>query len=93
MRRQAAQIGMDQAEQWVALTDGGAVLDTLMDVFFPCGVRMLDFDHAAEHLGNLAKAYCGVDAPAAADLTDRWSHRMKHEAGVAILGELEALDL
>ena len=39
MRRQAAQVGMDRAEPWVALTDGGNGLDDFMDVFFPapCG--------------------------------------------------------
>lgn len=93
MRRQAAQIGMDRAEQWVALTDGGAGLDAFMDVFFPRAVRILDFYHAAEHLGDLAKAYCGGDAVAAEELTERWSHRMKHDGGAAILTELEALDL
>jgi hypothetical protein len=93
LRRQAAQVGMDRAEQWVALTDGGAGLDDFMDVFFPRGVRILDFYHAAEHLGALAKAYCGGDATAAEDLTEGWSHRMKHEGGGAILAALEALDL
>jgi hypothetical protein len=92
MRRQAAQVGMDRAEQWVALTDGGAGLDGFMDVFFPRAVRVLDFYHAAEHLGDLAKAYCG-DPTAAEELTEQWSQRMKHEGGAAILAELEALDL
>ncbi len=67
MRRQAAQVGMDRAEQWVALTDGGNGLDDFMDVFFPLAVRILDFYHAAEHLGDLAKACCGHDAAAAAE--------------------------
>jgi hypothetical protein len=93
LRRQAAQVGLDRAEQWVALTDGGAGLDGFMDVFFPRAVRILDFYHAAEHLGDLAKAYCGADAEAAGGLTERWGHRMKHEGGAAILAELEALDL
>ena len=93
LRRQAAQVGMDRAEQGVALTDGGAGLDDFMDVFFPRAVRILDFYHAAEHLGALAKAYCGGDATAAADLTEGWSHRMRHEGGGALLAELEALDL
>jgi hypothetical protein len=93
MRRQAAQVGMDRAEQWVALTDGGAGLDDFMDVNFPRAVRILDFYHAAEHLGALAKAYCGGDAVAAEGLTDQWSHQMKHEGGVAILTTLEVLDL
>lgn len=93
MRRQAAQVGMDRAEQWVALTDGGSGLDDFMDVFFPRAVRVLDFYHAAEHLGDPAEAYCGGDATAAAELAESWSHRMKHEGGVALLATLEALDL
>jgi hypothetical protein len=93
MRRQAAQVGMERAEQWVALTDGGNGLDDFMDVFFPRAVRILDFYHAAEHLGGLAKAYSGHDADAAAELTEAWSHQMKHEGGDAILATLEALEL
>ena len=31
-----------------------------MDVNFPRAVRILDFYHAAEHLGDLAKAYLGT---------------------------------
>ncbi len=93
LRRQAAQVGMDRAEQWVALTDGGNGLDDFMDVFFPRAVRVLDFYHAAEHLDDLAKAYCGGDAMAAEALTGSWSHQMKHEGGAAILTTLEALDL
>ncbi|QDV34438.1 hypothetical protein ElP_23270 [Tautonia plasticadhaerens] len=93
MRRQAAQVGLDRAERWVALTGGGAGRDGFMDVSFPRAVRVPDFDHAAEHLGDLAKAYCGGDAEAAGTLTGRWSHRMKHEGGGAIPATLEALDL
>ena len=93
LRRQAAQVGLDRAERWVALTDGGNGLDDFMDVNFPRAVRILDFYHAAEHLGDLAKAYCGGDTAAAEGLTEQWSHRMKHEGGDAILATLGALDL
>jgi hypothetical protein len=93
LRRQAADVGMDRAERWVALTDGGNGLDAFMDVNFPRAERILDFYHAAEHLGDLAKAYHGGPSEAAEELTATWSHRMKHEGGAAILSELEALDL
>jgi len=62
-------------------------------VNFPRAVRILDFSHAAEHLGDLAKAYCGRDTAAAEGLTDQWSPQMKHEGGDAILATLEALNL
>lgn len=93
LRRQAAQVGMDRAEQWVALTDGGNGLDDFMDVHFPRAVRILDFYHAAEHLGDLAKAYTGGDATAARELSDEWCHQMKHKGGGTVLATLEALDL
>jgi hypothetical protein len=92
MRRQAAQVGMDRAARWVALTDGGNGLDDFMEVNFPRAVRVLDFYHAAEHLGDFAKAYCGGEAAAAERLTEEWCHRMRHEGGGAILATLEALD-
>jgi hypothetical protein len=93
MRRQAAQVGMDRAEQWVALTDGGNGLDAFMEVHFPNAVRILDFYHAAEHLGDLAKAYLGSPSKAAEELTETWSHQMKHEGGAAVLATLETLNL
>jgi hypothetical protein len=108
MRRQAAQVGMDRAEQWVALTDGGNGLDDFMEVNFPRAVRILDFYHAAEHLGDLAKAD-GEGDPVSAEtltqqwshelkhvsaetLTQQWSHELKHEGGRTILATLEGLD-
>jgi hypothetical protein len=93
LRRHAAQVGRERAQQWVALTDGGAGLDDFRDVFVPRAVRILDFHHAAEHLGDLAQADRGGDATAAEDLTARGSHRMNHQGGAAILATLEALDL
>jgi hypothetical protein len=93
LRRQAAQVGMDRVEQWVALTDGGNGLDDFMEIYFPHAVRILDFYHAAEHLSDFAKAYLGGDAEAAQKLTKEWSHQMKHEGGSVILATLVALDL
>jgi hypothetical protein len=93
LRRQAAQVGMDRAEQWVALTDGGNGLDNFMDVFFPRAVRVLDFYHAAEHLGDFAKIYCGSDTTTAEELSQEWSHELKHQGGRALLATLEALNL
>jgi hypothetical protein len=93
LRRQAAQVGMDRAEQWVALTDGGSGLEDFMRVHFPRAVRILDFYHAADHLSDLAKALHGGATEAAEAQTEGWAHQMKHEGGVAILRTLEALDL
>jgi hypothetical protein len=89
LRRQGAQVGMDRADVWVALTDGGAGLEEFVSVYFPRAVCVLDFYHAAEHLNDLAKAlYPGDEGQAAA-----WCHTLKHAGGAALLAVLEGLDL
>ena len=91
LRRQAGQVGMDRADQWIGLTDGGNGLDDFMRVYFPRATLILDFYHAAGHLADLAQAWSG-DAATAPALLDRWRHQMKHEGGAAVLRTLEGLD-
>jgi hypothetical protein len=94
LRRQGAQIGMDQAERWVAISDGGAGLEDFLRLNFPrVEAVILDFYHAAEHLGNLAKAWHPRDEAAAAELQQRWCHQLKHEGGAAVLATLRDLPL
>lgn len=93
MRRQGAQVGLDAADDWVALTDGGAGLDEFMRVYFPRAELVLDFYHAAEHLNALAQALSPGDGAAAETLAEKWCHQLKHEGGSAVLATLEAVDL
>lgn len=94
VRRQAAQIGLEQAERWVALSDGGAGLEAFVRMNFPrVEAVILDFYHAAEHLGTLAKAWHAGDEAAAAALLTQWCHQLKHEGGQALLATLRGLDL
>ena len=92
LRRQAAQVGMDRVEQWVALSDCGSGVDDFLRVNFPRAVRIADFFHVAEHLSDLAKAWSPGDPEATQELADRWCHQLKHEGGRAMLAELERLD-
>ena len=93
LRRQAAQVGMDRADRWIAVSDGGAGLeDWLVTNFGRVEAVILDFYHAAEHLGDLAKAWHGAGTEAATAQHEAWSHRLKHEGGAAVLAELRALD-
>lgn len=92
LRRQAAQVGMDRAEQWVALSDCGSGVDDFLRVNFPRAVRIADFYHVAEHLGELAKAWHPGDPEAVETLRDDWCHTLKHRGGRATLGVIEALD-
>jgi hypothetical protein len=52
---------------------------------------ILDFYHASEHLGDLAKAMHGAGTEAAVACHARWSHRLKHEGGPMMLDELRGL--
>lgn len=94
LRRQAAQVGMEKAERWIALSDGGNGLeDFLRTNFGRVEAVILDFYHAAEHLGRLAKVWQPRDEAAATALHGQWCHRLKHEGGAALLAELRALPL
>jgi hypothetical protein len=90
MRRQGAQVGMDAAEQWIALSDGGNGLDDFLDVNFPRAVRILDFQHVAGHLSELAKLV-RPGAPGE-KLAASWCHTLKHAGGIGLLQVLKKLD-
>jgi hypothetical protein len=87
MRRQAGHVGMGEAEQWIALSDGGNGLEEFFDGNFPNAVKILDFQHAAGHLASLAKLAC----PGAAGdkLLSAWCHTLKHAGGATLLKVLE----
>lgn len=93
LRRQAAQVGTDQAQRWIALSDGGAGLEDFFRVNFPRAEVILDFYHAAEHLGEFARLLCGPDEDRVPEQTQAWCHTLKHEGGRVLLEELERLDL
>ena len=92
MRRQAAQVGMDQAERWIALSDAGAGVEDLLRVNFGrVEAVILDFYHVAEHLGDLGRALYPADESAREEWWGRWRHRLKHDGGEAVLNDLRAL--
>jgi hypothetical protein len=89
MRRQGGQVGMDAADIWIALTDGGNGLENFIDVNFPGAVKILDFQHPAGRLSVLAKLVNPEDSES---LGAGWCHTMKHEGGRKIVAVLEELD-
>ena len=94
MRRQAAQVGMDRAQCWIALSDAGAgVEDWLRVNFGRVDAVIVDFYHAAEHLGDLARALYPADESTREEWLDQWCHRLKYEGGEAVLNELRTLPL
>lgn len=94
LRRQAAQVGMDRADRWVAISDGGAGIEDWLRANFPrVEAVILDFYHAAEHLGGWAQALHPDDEAAAARVAGEWCHRLKHAGGAAVLAGLRSLDV
>lgn len=94
LRNQAAQVGMDRAERWLAISDGGAGIEDWLRANFPrVEAVILDFYHAAEHLSNWAKALHPTDPDLTSTLAREWCHRLKHEGGAAVLAGLREVDV
>jgi len=93
LRRQAAQVGWDQAEQQIALSDGGNGLEEFFHKNFPLAECILDFWHAAEHLTELGLASYPGDESQRRERVGAWCHQLKHEGGAAMLATLEQLPL
>ncbi len=90
MRRQGAQVGMDAADLWIALTDGGNGLEDFIDVYFPRAVKILDFHHVTGHLADFAKVF--RPGPPAERLLSAWCHILKHAGGAQMIKVIERLD-
>jgi hypothetical protein len=94
MRRLADRVGMEQAEVWVALTDGGNGLEEFMQKNFnrPDLVLILDFYHAASYLEKLAKALHPKDEKASESQAEQWCSLLKAEGGALMLAVLQEWD-
>jgi hypothetical protein len=90
MRRQGAHVGMDAADVWIALTDGGNGLEAFMDVNFPRAEKIIDFQHVVEHVSKFTKKY--REGEKAEKLLSAWCHILKHAGGVRLIKVLERLD-
>jgi len=91
LRRQAAQVGMEDAEVWVALTDGGNGLEAFAQQNFNRAdlVLILDFYHAASYLEKLAKALHPGDEVQAVAQAEQWCRLLKEEGGAVTLAVLQ----
>jgi hypothetical protein len=94
LRRQAAQVGMEAADLWIGLTDGGSGLEDFVRDNFnrPDLVLILDFYHASTYLGDLARAAEPGDEEAARALGEQWCRLLKEEGGATTLAVLRQWD-
>jgi len=93
LRRQAAQVGWDEAEQQIALSDGGSGLEEFFRQNFPRAERILDFWHASEYLTELGAALYPQEEPRRQQQVAAWCHQLKHEGGLSIVRALMHFDL
>jgi hypothetical protein len=94
LRRQAGQVGIDQAERWIALSDGGSGLEDFLDTNFPrVSAVILDFYHVAEYVGKLAQALHPGQEDAAETWRKAWCARLKTEGGGPVLAALRDLEV
>ena len=93
LRRQGAQVGMDDADIWVGLTDGGSGLEAFVDSNFPrVEVVILDFYHAADYLTRLAQVLHARDEGKAHAQAQQWRSLLKAEGGHVLISTLEQWD-
>jgi hypothetical protein len=95
LRRQAAQVGMELADLWIALSDAGSGLENCLRQNFnrPDLVVILDFYHPTGYLEKLAIAWHPQDVAQKETLLQQWCHQLKHQGGAALLAALRGLEV
>ena len=93
LRRPAGQVGMDRADRWIGLTDGGAGLEDRLRENFPrVEVVILDFYHPAEKRTGLARRLCPADEVLAEEQARQWRQVLKDEGGAVLAAVLSEWD-
>ena len=83
--------GVDQCKQVAAVMDGAEWLQSLIDYHFPTAIRILDFPHAGQRLGEIAQSMWGEGTPKATQWTQKRLHKLKHQGPQGILVQLDLL--
>src|SRR5260370_4590329 len=92
LRKQAGQVGMDKAEVWIGLTDGGNGLEEFVRRNCPRDpVLILDFWHASEYLTQLGQVLYPADEETRQRVVGEWCRTLKREGGARVLEMLQAL--
>ena len=93
LRRPAGAVGMDRADRWIGLSDGGAGLEDRLRENFPrVEAIILDFFHPAEKLTGLARRLHPEDEARAEEQARRWCGLLKSEGGAVLPAVLEEWD-
>jgi len=89
LRKPAGQVGMDQADLWLGLSDGGNGLEDRLEENFPrVEVVILDFYHPAEKLTGPARLLHPKDEARAEAQARQWCQLLKEEGGAVLAAVL-----
>jgi hypothetical protein len=83
--------GVEHARQVAAVMDGADWLQSFSDYHRPDAVRILDFPHAGEHIGQVGEFLYGEGTPQTQAWLKERLHRLKHEGPDGLLAELYQL--
>ena len=93
LRRPAGHVGMDGADRWIGLSDGGNGLEDRLRENFPrVEAIILDFFHPAEKLTGLARLLHPGDEDAAEAQARQWRQWLKDEGGALLSAVLREWD-
>ena len=93
LRTPAGHVGMDRADRWIGLTDGGNGLEDRLRENFPrVGVIILDFFHPAEKLTGLSRLLHPKDEDQAEALARHWCQLLREEGGAVLASVLREWD-
>jgi hypothetical protein len=85
--------GVENAGQVAAVMDGSDWLQGFTEYHRPDAVRILDFPHAGEHIGQVGEFLYGEDTPQAQAWLKERLHRLKHEGPDDLFTELYQLQV
>lgn len=83
--------GVETAGQVGAVLDGAEWLQGFVNFHRPDAVRILDFPHGAEYIGQMGQAVYGEGTPESQAWLTPHLHRLKHEGPAEVLADLRAL--
>jgi hypothetical protein len=93
LRTPAGRVGMDGADRWIGLTDGGNGLeDRLLENFPRIEVIILDFYHPAEKLTGLSRLLHPGDEAGGEEQARQWRGLLKSEGGAVLAAVLSEWD-
>ena len=83
--------GVEHARAVGAVMDGAEWEQGFTDYHCPQAVRILDFAHAAQRIGQVGEGLWGEGSPQTQQWTSERLHQLKHQGPDALLEELRAL--